>query len=564
MAEEVINSNQKSFNLKFSGNVPNSSYGGYWGNGRLNSSLIGIKGSNAYSTKISSKNVASMYYAFQNINEQLTNMDTETSKVIFNGITEESIRNAKDFNINKTYKEGITTFAITADSPSGYYAALRSISKDFNNDISNLNNYINSPVGIDFINSPVGKNWMIEQGLRMVTNPITGKSEIIINNPSLLNINNAINIYDEESSKQQEESSKQQEENTSETGQSVESSPTNEVETAQESPETKSIKNVEFQPNPFFKSELQKEKIDSDRKIIDSDKEYYTSDYYKTGEMNYIKKVSLNVAPISKLNVANGISEPEWEARAGYVLGDSSGFLYKIFHNDWGIVFPYTPKVDFEHKVNYERTEIIHSNLAVSHYKNTPPPTITLQADFTADGEDNARYMYGVIHFLRSISKCEFGESLFSNDERKDYAGIPPPVLYLNGYGNYMINVPVVVTSFGINFEKNKHYVHLNPENVWMPTDITISINLEIQFNLDKYKKQFDLNEYKKNTLGYNDIKNNKINTLTTIKYQSFEEIYGQEVTTYSDNSTSNRISKGWTTFDREKTVRLNGSGWTW
>lgn len=557
MAEEVINSNQKSFNLKFSGNVPNSSYSGYWGNGRLNSSLIGIKGSNAYSTKISSKNVASMYYAFQNINEQLTNMDTETSKVIFNGVTEESIRNAKDFNINKTYKEGITTFAITADSPSGYYAALRSISKDFNNDISNLNNYINSPVGIDFINSEAGKNWLIEQGLSMTTNPNTGKSEIVINNPSLLNINNITNIYDEESSKQQEE-------NTSETGQSVESSPTNEVGTAQEAPEPKSIKNAEFQPNPFSKSELQKEKIALDRKKIDSDKEKYTSDYYKSGKINYAKKVSLNVAPVTKLNVANGMSGDEWEARAGYVLGDSSGLLYKIFHDDWGIVFPYTPKVDFEHSVNYERTEIMHSNLAVSHYKNTPPPSITIQADFTADGEDNARYMFGVIHFLRSISKCEFGETMLANKKREKAAGVPPPILYLNGYGNFMNNIPVVVQSFGISFDKNKHYVHLSPEDVWLPTDITITIKLEIQFNLEKYKLQFDLNEYKKNTLGYDDIKNNKINSLTTIKYQSFEEIDGQEVTTYEDGSTSSKESKGWTSFDREKTVRLNGSGWTW
>lgn len=341
----------------------------------------------------------------------------------------------------------------------------------------------------------------------------------------------------------------------------VESSPTNEVETAQESPETKSIKNVEFQPNPFFKSELQKEKIDSDRKIIDSDKEYYTSDYYKTGKINYAKKVSLNVASVTKLNVANGMSETEWDQRLGYVLGDSSGLLYKIFHNDGGIVFPYTPKVDFEHTINYERTEIMHSNLAVSHYKNTPPPTIDIQADFTADGKDNAIYMFGVIHFLRSISKCEFGEIMLS-DKREKAAGVPPPILYLNGYGNYMNNIPVVVESFGINFDKNKHYVHLEDNSynldVWLPTGITINIKLKIQFNLDKYKLQFDLNEYKKNTLGYND------NTLAVVKYQSFEKIYGQEVTTYSDNSTSNKISKGWTSFDREKTVRLNGSGWTW
>lgn len=337
----------------------------------------------------------------------------------------------------------------------------------------------------------------------------------------------------------------------------VESSPTNEVGTAQEAPGTKSIKSVEFQIDNQKKDWQQFMYMVGDILEKRSDKRKYTSDYYKTGEINYIKKVSLNVAPITKLNVANGMSKTEWETRAGYVLGDSSGLLYNIFHDDWGIVFPYTPKVDFEHSVNYERTEIMHSNLAVSHYKNTPPPSITIQADFTADGEDNARYMFGVIHFLRSISKCEFGEKMLS-DKREKAAGVPPPILYLNGYGNFMNNIPVVVQSFGINFDKNKHYVHLNNPDVWLPTDITISIKLEIQFNLEKYKLQFDLNEYKKNTLGYND------NTLAVVKYQSFEEIGGQEITTYSDNSSSKASAKGWSSFDREKTVRLNGSGWTW
>ena len=325
-----------------------------------------------------------------------------------------------------------------------------------------------------------------------------------------------------------------------------------------EAPEPKTVKNVELQLDEQLRDWQQFLYMVGDTLEKRSDKRKYASNEYKTGEMNYVKKVSLNVAPITKLNVSNGMSKTEWETRAGYVLGDSSGLLYNIFHDDWGIVFPYTPKVDFDHSVNYERTEIMHSNLAVSHYKNTPPPSINITADFTADGEDNARYMFGVIHFLRSISKCEFGEKMFSDKTREKAAGVPPPILYLNGYGNFMNNIPVVVQSFGINFDKNKHYVHLNNPDVWLPTDITINIRLEIQFNLEKYKLQFDLNEYKKNTLGYND------NTLAVVNYQSFEEIGGQEVTTYSDNSTSNKISKGWTSFDREKTVRLNGSGWTW
>lgn len=340
--------------------------------------------------------------------------------------------------------------------------------------------------------------------------------------------------------------------------QAAEQARTGDMPTAPETPEPKTIftfdKNDLYEKLFDFKDKLNKENLKVLKEIVDS----YKSE---TGKINYAKKVSLNVAPVTKLNVANGMSGDEWEARAGYVLGDSSGLLYKIFHDDWGIVFPYTPKVDFEHSVNYERTEIMHSNLAVSHYKNTPPPSITIQADFTADGEDNARYMFGVIHFLRSISKCEFGETMLS-DKREKAAGVPPPILYLNGYGNFMNNIPVVVQSFGISFDKNKHYVHLSSEDVWLPTDITISIKLEIQFNLEKYKLQFDLNEYKKNTLGYG-----IENLIGKTKVASIINVKGTE-TIYTDERDSKIIesknSSKYISEDGIKNVRLNGSGWTW
>ena len=284
------------------------------------------------------------------------------------------------------------------------------------------------------------------------------------------------------------------------------------------------------------------------------------------GEINYAKKVSLNVAPISKLNIANGMSDPEWSNRLGYILGNDKGILKDLFQSTKGIVLPYTPDIDFQHNVNYERTEILHSNLAISHYKNTPPPSITLTADFTADGEYNAKYMYGVIHFLRSISKCEFGESMLHLDERKDYAGVPPPVLYLNGWGNFMNNIPVVVKSFGIKLGRDKHYVEVNygKKSVWLPTDISITIQMEIQFNLDKYKLQFDLNKYKENTLGYG-IDNIKGKRWFAV--ESTYEIKGNEIIVDSDGKKTEtpNVSRNETgIFESYKGTRLNGSGWTW
>lgn len=259
---------------------------------------------------------------------------------------------------------------------------------------------------------------------------------------------------------------------------------------------------------------------------------------------NFSKKVSLNIAPINKsINITNYMGESEWNSRLGYVLGDS-GFLYNLFGPTNGIVFPYTPKINFEHSVNYEETEILHSNLKVNHYKNTPPPSITLTAEFTADGNENTRYMYGVMHFLRAVSKCEFGEEVFTN--RKEQAGVPPPILYLNGWGNLINNIPVVIKSFGINLDNNKHYVHLLPEDVWLPTDISINIQMGIQFNLDKYKHQFDLDKYKKNILDATKFNTGTLNIIEGKTYQLHKGLSGNQI------------------YKSSEVRKYNGSGWTW
>lgn len=263
------------------------------------------------------------------------------------------------------------------------------------------------------------------------------------------------------------------------------------------------------------------------------------------------KKVSLNVAPINKSNnISNYMSENEWGSRLSYILGDdSSQLLYSHFGNTRGLVFPYTPDIDFTHTVNYEETDILHSNLSVQHYKNTPPPTISLKADFTADTPENGEYMYAVIHFLRSISKCEFGETVatyssITGSGSGNREAVPPPTLYLNGWGNLIDNIPVVVKSFGISLGKDKHYVNVAKYNVWLPTDITITIQMSIQFNLDMYKHLFDLNDYK-NTVLFN--KDNIVD-LKTFSVTNAETNKGVQTTLYKTSTTR----------------RYNGSGWTW
>jgi hypothetical protein len=63
-----------------------------------------------------------------------------------------------------------------------------------------------------------------------------------------------------------------------------------------------------------------------------------------------------------------------------------------------------------------------------------------------------AQYWIAAMHFLRSVTK------MFSGDSSP--AGNPPPILSLNGYGEYVFkNVPVVVTNFSVQLDASSDYI---------------------------------------------------------------------------------------------------------
>lgn len=297
---------------------------------------------------------------------------------------------------------------------------------------------------------------------------------------------------------------------------------------------------------------------------------------YKFQNARTDKRVSLNCTPLVR-----NTNTQDYIQRLNYVLGEGKyilntgqtvyGFLNSTLCKSCGLIFPYTPDIDIQHSVNYDRTEITHSNLAYSHYKNTPPPTITINATFTADTRENALHMLSAIWFLRAVTKCDFGERAYVDKHKNAIPGMPPPILYLNGYNSIMDNIPVVVTGFGYKLPKDKHYVPLginldsntqaymekrfmdNNGNFvdnfdgnatgalgmkylngiansikslqtqttefennrynnlyfhnWLPTEMQFSISLQIQPNLLKYKKKFNLNWYKMGLFNLDDYK---------------------------------------------------------
>lgn len=213
--------------------------------------------------------------------------------------------------------------------------------------------------------------------------------------------------------------------------------------------------------------------------------------------------------------------QPRFINRATSILGPHStdNILYPLYSTN-GVLFPYTPSVSTGMVTEYDNTPFIHSNYNYNAYIRSYPKPISISAEFTAQSNDEALYLLAVIHFFRSVTKSYFGVSPYSK------AGTPPPTLIFNYLGEYQFNnVPVVVKYFDYNYEANIDYVPVDTtgikaiysENIgvslpaansggytWVPTHITVSLELETQYVPIKLRNQFNLDDFRSGKLVNN------------------------------------------------------------
>ena len=147
-------------------------------------------------------------------------------------------------------------------------------------------------------------------------------------------------------------------------------------------------------------------------------------------------------------------TEDDWRVRitapSGSPFDFSAGPLAALAQ-DAGVVFPYTPQINVNHNANYSNLAPTHSNYPSYFYTNSEVPSIQISAEFTAQTTTDASYVLGMIWFFRSATKMFYGGQ---------NAGNPPPILYLDGYGDYYLpHVPVVVTNFGHTMPSNIDYI---------------------------------------------------------------------------------------------------------
>ena len=104
--------------------------------------------------------------------------------------------------------------------------------------------------------------------------------------------------------------------------------------------------------------------------------------------------------------------------------------------------------------------QTVHTNQDFYVYSKTPSVTLTVSGDFTVQNQEEGQYALAVIHFLRTVTKMNFGDT-------DSLAGTPPPILLFNAYGPYVFkDVPVIVKGFSVEFPDTVDYVQVKVKGV--------------------------------------------------------------------------------------------------
>ena len=140
----------------------------------------------------------------------------------------------------------------------------------------------------------------------------------------------------------------------------------------------------------------------------------------------------------------------------------------RLLHETNGLVFPFTPTITYSQNPNWATQELTHTIQQYYYFTSTNSAEINITGEFTVQNPREGQYLLAVFHFLRSYSKMHFGEK-----EPQQSRGLPPPILQLDGYGDYMFNsLPILIRSWSMDMLKDVDYVEV-PVNSQLPQPIT-------------------------------------------------------------------------------------------
>jgi len=182
-----------------------------------------------------------------------------------------------------------------------------------------------------------------------------------------------------------------------------------------------------------------------------------------------------------------------------YGASSSSNILSPLYVTN-GLMFPYTPQITVTQDVTYQDLALTHTNSDFLAYTRTPSVNISISGKFTVQTQAEGIYALACIHFLRTVSKMYFGET----DAAAGKAGLPPPILLLNGYGTYMFNnLRVVLKSHTYTYNEQMDTVLVSTAGgtAKLPALFDLAVTLVVQQTPRAQKKDFSLDAFRTGAL---------------------------------------------------------------
>ena len=169
--------------------------------------------------------------------------------------------------------------------------------------------------------------------------------------------------------------------------------------------------------------------------------------------------------------------------RAIFGASTGSSQILDPLRKSEGMFWPLTPSVIIQHSANYNALAQTHSNFPFQAYQNSQVDQINIIGEFPVQNSTDAQHWVATVHFLRTVTKMFFGK-------QQDLKGNPPPILFLNGYGDHVFkNIPVIVNTFNVELRSGIDYISTSQPRTFGKSGSTYDAAFEDQSYTDRTAK---------------------------------------------------------------------------
>lgn len=159
-----------------------------------------------------------------------------------------------------------------------------------------------------------------------------------------------------------------------------------------------------------------------------------------------------------------------------YISLLTEGGLNKELAELGGIVWPYTPQIQYELKADYSTVTPTHSNFPIHFYQKSSVGNITITGKYTVQNIEEAKVYISTKFLIQALIKMRYGGLTGDPD-----SGSPPPICRLDAYGDMMLrNVPVAVTQSRIELPDNVDYFTFPGNGIYGPTAVPVISSINV------------------------------------------------------------------------------------